>query len=538
MKIIGRRAALAVAVMALGLGASACTDTLVEPKSTVTGANVFDDPQAYTSFLAKLYAGLAVSGQQGPSGNNDIGGIDEGFGQYLRGYWQLQELPTDEAVIGWGDAGLPELVRSEWASNNQFVTAMYYRLFYQIALANEFLRETTDAKLAERGHEELQDLVHTYRAEARFLRALSYWHALDLFGDVPLVDENFTIGATPPEQASRVEVFDFVASEVQAIMSELAPIGSAAAGTSMYGRADQGAAQMLLAKMMLNSEAYGAGARYGDAMTAASAVISSGAYELDDDYQDIFLADNHTSPEIIFPITFDGQRTQTWGGTTYLIAASVVGDMDPANSGTSQKWNGLRLTQQAVALFPGGTSGADDRADIMYRAGQDSIVDDLGDAGDGYGFPKFKNVTSTGASGSHPTHMDTDFPLFRLADAMLIYAEACFRSGGGACEATAETYVNEIRDRANADGGDVDFNAMSDTEALDFLLDERGRELMWEATRRQDLIRYGLFTGGEYLWAFKGGPAAGEATDDFLNLYPIPSNEILANPNMEQNPGY
>ena len=536
------RAAVAVAVLAIGLGLGACTDTLVEPKDRISGENVFDEPQAYTAFLAKLYAGLAVSGQQGPSGNNDIGGIDEGFGQYLRGYWQLQELPTEEAVIGWGDAGLPELVTSEWGSTNQFVTAMYYRLFYQITLANEFLRQTTEAQLAERGHtvENLLpgvDIV-AYRAEARFLRALSYYHAIDLFGDVPFVDETSPVGATAPEQATRAEVFAFIESELEDIMGDLAPIGSAAAGTDMYGRADQGAAQMLLAHLMLQAEAYGVGARYTDAMAAADAVISSGAYELDDEYEEIFLADNHTSPEIIFPITFDGERTQTWGGTTYLIAASVVGDMDPEDSGTSQKWNGLRLTQQAVAFYPGGTSGSDDRADLIFRSGQDSIVDDLGDNGDGYGFPKYKNVTSTGASGSHPTHMDTDFPMFRLADAMLIYAEACYRSGGGACEADAEDYVNEIRDRSDADGGDVDFGAMTDTQVLDFLLAERGRELIWEAHRRQDLIRYGLFTGGEYLWAFKGGPAAGEATADFLNLYPIPANELIANPNLDQNPGY
>ena len=537
MKFFGRRAAVAVAVLTLGFTASACTDTLVEPRSTVTGANIFDNPNAYTAFLAKLYAGLAVSGQQGPAGNNDIGGIDEGFGQYLRGYWQLQELPTEEAVIGWGDAGLPELVTSEWGSDNQFVTATYYRLFYQIALANEFLRVTTDAALADAGHSR-EDLlpeidIEAYRAEARFLRALSYWHALDLFGDVPLVDESFTIGATPPVQSTRAEIFAFVESELESIMPALEAIGSAP-----YGRADQGAAQMLLAKLFLNAESYGVGDRSADALAAANAVISSGAYTLDDEYQHLFLADNHTSPEIIFPIAFDGTRTQTWGGTTFLIAASIIGDMDPASSGTGEKWNGLRLTQQAVAYYPGGTSGQDDRADVIYRTGQDSVVTSLGDATEGYGLPKFRNVTSTGVSGSHSTHMDTDFPMFRLADAMLMYAEACYRSGGGACEANAQAYVNQIRDRADADGPDPVFSSMTDEQVLAYILAERGRELIWEAHRRTDLIRYGLFTGGEYVWAFKGGPAAGTSIPDYRAVYPIPANELIANPNMEQNPGY
>ncbi len=118
--------------------------------STITDTNYFNDPSSYRAFLAKIYAGLAVSGQQGPAGNGDIQGIDEGFSQYLRLYWEAQELPTDEAVIAWGDVGLPEMNTQLWASNNTFVVSMYYRVAFQVSLANEFLRQTTDAKLAER----------------------------------------------------------------------------------------------------------------------------------------------------------------------------------------------------------------------------------------------------------------------------------------------------------------------------------------------------------------------------------------------------
>src|SRR5262245_25529522 len=134
------------------LGMAACTDLTVEPKSTVTEANIFKDPGSYQAFLARIYAGLAVSGQQGPAGLPDISGIDEGFSQYLRLYWETQELPTDEAVIAWGDIGLPEMNTQIWASSNSFVVAMYYRIYFQAAMANEFLRQSTDAKLEERGH--------------------------------------------------------------------------------------------------------------------------------------------------------------------------------------------------------------------------------------------------------------------------------------------------------------------------------------------------------------------------------------------------
>ena len=108
-----------------------------------------DNPQYYTQLLAKVYAGLAVSGQEGPAGQPDIQGFDEGQAQYLRAYWNLQELPTDEAVLGWNDAGLPELSMSTWSSANGFVYVMYSRIFFQIALCNDFLRNTTPAALAE-----------------------------------------------------------------------------------------------------------------------------------------------------------------------------------------------------------------------------------------------------------------------------------------------------------------------------------------------------------------------------------------------------
>lgn len=530
MKSIRFRTAAAVLALAGALGTAACTDTLVEPKSTVTGANIFDDPASYTAFIAKLYAGLAVSGQQGPSGNGDIQGIDEGFGEYIRGFWQLEELPTDEAVIGWGDDGLPDIVTMQWGSSNQFITAMYYRIFYQIALANEFLRETTDAKLDSRGASaDLKTTVHQYRAEARWLRALSYWHAIDFFGDVPLVDEDFPIGATPPQQATRADIFNFVESELLAIRSELPAVGA-----GEYGRADQGAVAMLLAKLYLNAEAYGMGDRSSDAMAEAARVIA-GPYALDDDYQDLFLTDNNTSPEIVFAVPFDGTRTQTWGGTTYLVAAAIVGNMDPATYGSSEKWNGLRVTPEFVSLFEGGASGPDQRSDIFYTAGQSLAIDNIGTATDGYGFPKYRNLSSTGAPGSNSRHPDTDFPMFRLADAYLMFAEACVRSGGGACMTNSVDYVNAIRERAYGDtSGDITAGELT----LDFILDERGRELNWEGHRRTDLIRFGEFTTADYLWSWKGGIQGGQAVSSDLRLYPIPATELISNPNLTQNPGY
>src|SRR5712664_4511995 len=129
--------ALSVAAALLVLAVAACTNLTVEPKSTATDANVFSDPSTYKAFIARVYAGLAVSGQQGPAGNADIQGIDEGFSQYLRLFWEHEELPTDEAVIGWNDIGLPEMNLQTWTSSSTMVVAMYYRILFQVSMANE-----------------------------------------------------------------------------------------------------------------------------------------------------------------------------------------------------------------------------------------------------------------------------------------------------------------------------------------------------------------------------------------------------------------
>ena len=141
----------AVAFAALLAAAAACTDPSVAPKNGVTDANIWDDPNAYAEFLAKLYGGLIVTGQIGPNGNPDLSNIDEGFSQWLRLYWYMQEVPTDEAVIGWGDPGLPELNRDNWSASNQMIQAMYYRVYFQVTLANEFLRQTKLDLLNARG---------------------------------------------------------------------------------------------------------------------------------------------------------------------------------------------------------------------------------------------------------------------------------------------------------------------------------------------------------------------------------------------------
>ncbi len=227
------------------LTATACTDLDLVPQDKVSADVLFQDESAYRSFLARVYAGLAVTGQAGPAGAADISSLDEGFSNYLRQYWQFQELTTDEAIIAWGDDGLADLHNHTWTDANQFARAIYYRIFFQVSIANEFLRETTAEKLDSRGvSDATRNDVDVFRAEARFLRALSYWHGIDLLGDIPFYTEEQAIGSEPPMQGSREEIFNFLDSELQAIESDMV-----APGQNEYGRADQAALCMLQAKL-------------------------------------------------------------------------------------------------------------------------------------------------------------------------------------------------------------------------------------------------------------------------------------------------
>ena len=511
----------------LVVGATACTDPTVAPKSSISGANVFNDPNSYRDFIAKIYGGLILTGQRGPDGNADIGGIDEGFGEYLRLYWYLQEMPTDEAVIGWNDPGLPDLNRGTWGADNSMVNAMFSRIYYQIMLANEFLRQSTDAKLDSRGQTDatLRTNVHFYRAEARFLRALSYWHGMDLFGAIPLVTENDPLGSKPPAQATRQQVYDYVVSELQAIIPDLPPHGP-----STYGRATPEAAHMLLAKVYLNAQVYTGTTKWAEALNEAQAVITSSAgYSLDTSFAHNFQADNNTSPELVFVALQDGNRTQTWGGMTFLIHAGCGGSMSASNYGVDYCWGGYRMKQQTYNNF----AAADKRGSFFYTSGQQVNVDDIGSYSNGIAAPKFTNKRSDGSNGAQSGMVDTDFPIFRLADAYLIYAEANIRGGGGS-GATALGYLNAIRVRAFGDSSAV-FAALP---PVDSILTERNRELMFEASRRTDLVRFGLFSSGTYLWAWKGGVVGGQALLAGRDLYPIPANQLIANPNLQQNTGY
>ena len=298
-----------VVVAMLAIGFVSCEDELdKQPVTELTESQVFADPASYKEFLARVYAGLAVSGQEGPAGRPDIRVIDEGFSNYMRQFWKHQELNTDEAIIAWNDGTIHDLHNHVWTPANEFIRAMYDRIYFQIGITNQYLRETTEEKLNERSVEgDLRAEIQVFRAEARFMRALSYWHAIDFFGpNIPFVKEDAPVGNFFPEPGEGTEIFDFIESE----LLEIEPI-LVSAKQNEYGRADKGAAWMLLAKLYLNAEVYTGTPRYADALTYTERVIGAG-YTLVDNYNYLFMADNDrngSENEIVFPIRFDGLNT-------------------------------------------------------------------------------------------------------------------------------------------------------------------------------------------------------------------------------------
>lgn len=517
------RIGIVLLLLIASFGFTSCESELdLEPVIEQTAANVFDDPAAYEQFLARIYAGFVVSGQQGPAGNPDITGIDEGFSNYLRQYWKHQQLTTDEALIAWNDGTIHDLNWQVWTPANEFITAMYNRIYFQIAISNEFLRATA-------GVPESEFLPAAYKAEVRFLRALSYWHAIDMFGNVPFVTDADPVGAFLPVQGSRQEVFDFIISELTSIESTMID-----ARQNVYGRADKAAVWMLLAKLHLNAQVYTGTDQSAQAIPYLENIIGAG-YSLHDNYDELFLADNDTNGaqnEFIFTFNSDGLNTQGFGAMTFLVHAPVGGNMSAADFGINGGWGGIRTTSTFVNKFSASELITDNRANF-FTDGQELEIADVFNFNDGYAVEKFKNVTSTGAQGSDSSgdFIDTDFPVFRLADVYLMYAEAVKRSGAGD-QGLAVQYVNLVRQRSNATpiGG---FSDITD----EFLLAERSKELHWEAHRRTDLIRFGQFSD-QGVWPWKGNVQNGTTTEAFRDLFPIPSTDITANPNLTQNTGY
>jgi hypothetical protein len=521
-------------------------DIVPQNPNIITAADLSNDPVILKQALAKIYASFLISGQGGS--DSDIGVTDnEDFYTTMRAVWNLQQLPTDETICAWGDSGISEMNTQLWSNSNPFLTALFQRLGLTVTFANDFIRFTKeiDTPLAKR-----------YRAEARFLRALAYYYHLDLFGNPPFTTESDPVGAFFPRQldqnfaTGRKKLFEYIEAELKDIVSDL---GEPALS---YPNADKAAAWMLLARLYLNAEVYTGTPRWADVVTYVNLVENSAKYSLAPNYRKNFSADNgyqEGNLEMIFAWSQDGHRTNGWVGTTFIIQSCsdriYIRSQDFHGLTFNPNWDGNRATRQFLnvmidTLATYGGAPVPYNTDSLFKTSNDKrvflkrklspdIPSPTSPGSFGIGVYKF---TANKADGTFPatfntSFANTDYPIFRYADALLMRAEANFRLGNP----NAANDFNAVRARAFGNNSqNVTFAQMTPG----MILTERAREFYYEGHRRTDLVRFGQFTNGTYHWAWKGGAANGVATSPHLNVFPIPAEEIAANPELVQNPVY
>ena len=524
---IKRISYIAAAFLAFA-GLSSCVGDLnVKPidESVQLPEDVLQGESEFLALLAKCYQGLAVSGSDGPDGSPDIDGIDGGFGQYLRALYYMQELTTDEALITWNDQTVKDLHGLRYSSSDVFISAMYSRIFYQISICNEFIRQVN--AYADPDKAVYKEMI----AEARALRALSLLHAIDMFGDVPFSTENDKVSSEGPKQMKRADLFEWLDNECEDLISGGNLKG---ARQAQYGRLDVNFVKMIRAKLNLNAAVYlgiseSAAKQYYDVVGTLCKEIKNDYPVLHGKYTDLFCADNdQCTDEIIFGVPQDGVNIQTYGGTTFIVKSAYKGGNAAfvlADAGIDDGWGGLLVTPEFMDKFDEG----DVRSLFQGADGDSSVPKDIEKIDFSYGWSsyKFTNLHSDGTPHEVINFVSTDFPLFRAADAYLMLAEEALRGASTVTEADARAAWNAVRTRAGL-GSVTDYS-------LDGLIDERGRELYWECWRRSDLVRFNLLTTGDYLWRWKGGSYEGNSVDSKFNLMPIPVSDLNSNSNLEQN---
>ena len=544
------------------VGLNSCVDDLnVTPKDP-NSIQYFDQDGIFT----KIYSTLATTGQQGPDGNGDVEGIDEGTSAFARMIFALNEYPTDEGWWIWnGDAGLPDLRVISWTSTNAQVQGIYYRFYFDISMCNHFLE---NASSDGNGADQI--------AEVRFIRALNYFYLLDFFGSVPFADR---VSEDAKPQYTRLQVYEWLENELKELESLLPK-----KRLSDY-RIDRVAAKMLLARLYLNAEVYTGTAQWQLARDKAKEVMDS-QYKLHttsgggiySPYQELFMGDNHKylggeNGEGILNIYQDGIMTQSWGGARYFCSAFRDGGFN--YFGITDTWSCFRTSPEFIGrwiddpsvMFVRNKANTKDSVIAQYRGDEFTLPsvfkDDraiLYNDNDDYEFvgPKdngqfyrcWSVLKWTGRystmplnptdeekrvhAGHSPEWPDTDIPWMRVAEAYMTYAEACHRLED---DATAKSTIKVLRDRAH---NTADFE-ISDR----FLLDEWSREFYCEGRRRMDLIRFGYFAGPQadehkYHWEGRGDVASdGEfvSIDAKYNIFPLPEKDVVAQ-NLKQAEGY
>lgn len=537
MKTIYNYLTAAATGLVMCLTTTGCLNDLDQyPHTDMTSKDVYTTVDNYESALSGIYTSMIV--------NLSSISSDDRYQNYTRCLTMFQECSTDTMDDVWlSGETMTDVSFQQWNAGDPWVSAMFYHIYNIISLSNEFIRNASESAIS--GFSEAdKEKIRSWRDEARGLRALAYYHELDFFNVGSFVTEDSSIGSFIPEVYSRSQIFKYLESELKDLGESLP--------SRNYGHFTKSAANTLLARLYLNAEVYTGTERWSDCIAACKKVLADGYGTLAPSYASLFNADNDKrTEEIIFALACDATHTVAWGAGTYLVCATRFDNYDGMTEefGVASYWNCLRVRPQLVNLFSDNDSRAmfgsrnrkyyDDAPEEYYEVPGDTEYKYLDrekeiskhdDVTTGWLMNKWTNITDDGkvSSDTGVNGADTDYPVFRLADVYLMLSEAILRGGTGA-EKSALDYVNIVRERAfGGTSGDISSADLT----LDFILDERGRELYSEGVRRTDLIRFGKYTSG-YNWNWKGGVLDGKDVDEKYCVLPVPEAELSANPGLK-----
>ena len=500
-----------------------CTNLDEEVYGQLTDANFPTTEEQFISALGATYTSL-----YGWANHNSI--------------FSLQEISSDEMMIphrgaDWFDGGQWLRVhRHEYTKTEESINNGWNFLFGGVNNCNRviglFDQLVADGKVE-------AATANAFIGEVKVLRALFYFWLLDAYGNVPIVSSFSDADPNPPTK-SRAEVYAFIESELNANVPNLARKKDG----STYARMNYYAGKALQAKLYLNAEVYTGTPQWAAAIAACDEIINSGAYSLESDYFTNFNTNNAGSNENIFVIPYDEQNA-----TGFNLAQMTLHYSSQATFKlVDQPWNGYCTLQEFYQSYEDidkrkGVYGnqairGNFHAGPQFNADGTRALDSGAETGDPVLDPDGQPLTYTPEINEHfpnalrqagarvgkfqyaigaTQHLSNDFPILRYSDILLTKAEAQFRSGAG----DPLSLVNQVIGRAGA----TQYASLT----ADNLLRERGREFFYEGWRRQDLIRFGKYNDARQ---FK------PASTPNKNIFPIPAQQINANPRLVQNPGY
>lgn len=477
------------------------------------------------------------------------------------GVARAEMLSTDQDVLparpnGWVDGGIYKRMHlHKWTSEDDIPLQSWVRTYDGINACNRVLYQI------ESGQIQLGNREAAVISELKVLRASYYYLLDDLFGNVPIITRFDVTEGYLPEQSTRKEVYEFIVQE----LVENIPNLSEEVNSEYYGRFNKWAGYTLLAKMYLNSEIFSDGAHkdYDKCIEACNQVLNCGKYNLESVRKNVFVTHNENSKEIIFALPFDETYVTDWNAFDFHMYS-----LQPENQATynfkATPWGGVCVIPQYIDTFdPDDQRLRDDFIQgPQYDKNGNILLCTMGNL-KGQPLTYVNEVYSI--DNSEETHgfrwgkfeyaegitnrLSNDFPLLRYADVYLMKAEALLRTGHADEAATLVTAVRERNFSSNPSKAVVTGEQLKGNSCYDYgrrdnvatshdnatieygrMLDELGWEFSQEGRRRQDMIRFGVYTTRAWF--------SHDATDDTKNLYPIPNSQILTNGNLKQNPGY